>query len=71
MNFQNFSPARLALLVAAAGVLGNLYFMLGDALASKVGASARSAIPSSVEAARGRFPGEPLLFRNSQRRKAP
>lgn len=71
MNFYNLTPARTVLALAAAGVIGNLCFMLGDALSSQVSASARSSVPSSIEAARGRFPGEPTLYKNTQRRRAP
>ncbi len=70
MNLQDFKPARMAIAIAAAAVVANLFLMLGDALAPQAGASARSATPSSVEAARGRFPGESKANTDAQRWKS-
>ena len=61
MTAHGYTAARIALAVAAAGVIGNLSFMLADALAPQANTTARPSTPSSVEAARGRFPGEPRL----------
>lgn len=55
------TPARIALAVAIAGVGANLYLMFSDATSLQARASARSATSSSVEALRGRFPGERKL----------
>ncbi len=65
------TPARIALAIAIAGVGANLYLMLNDALALQVRASARSTTSSSVEALRGRFPGEPKLNSDTQHWKTP
>lgn len=70
MNVPNPTPARIVLAVAAAGVIGNLCLMLADALAPQTNATARPMAPSSVEAMRGRFPGEPRLNRDTPRWKA-
>lgn len=65
------TPARVAWLAAAVAVAGNLYLVLGDALASasasgmQVSSSASSA-SSCVEAVRGRYPGEPLAQIDTQ-----
>lgn len=53
-----FTPARFIVAVAAAALAGNVYLLLGDALAPEQVASKRSTTPSSVEAARGQLPGE-------------
>ena len=63
------TPARVAWLAAAVAVAGNLYLVLGDALASASGvqvSSSASSASSCVEAVRGRYPGEPLAQIDTQ-----
>lgn len=62
------TPARVAWLVAAVAVAGNLYLVLGDALASASGSGVQvsSSASSCVEAVRGRYPGESLAQIDTQ-----
>lgn len=64
------TPARVAWLVAAVAVAGNLYLVLGDALASASasgsGVQVSSSASSCVEAVRGRYPGESLAQIDTQ-----
>lgn len=60
------TPARVAWVVAAVAVAGNLYLVLGDALASASGVQVSSSASSCVEAVRGRYPGEPLAQIDTQ-----
>lgn len=62
------TPARVAWLAAAVAVAGNLYLVLGDALASASasGMQVSSSASSCIEAVRGRYPGEPLAQIDTQ-----
>jgi hypothetical protein len=60
------SPARVAWVAAALAVAGNLYLVLGDALAGAAGVQVSSSATACLEAARGRYPGEPLAQIDTQ-----
>lgn len=71
MNKHCIVPARVALAVAAGAVVGNLYLIAIDALAPQSSAAARFEAPSTIQAARGRLPGEPRWRPDLQRWESP
>jgi hypothetical protein len=60
------TPARVVWVAAAVAVAGNLYLVLGDALASAAGVQVASSATACAEAVRGRYPGEPLAQTDTQ-----
>jgi hypothetical protein len=52
------TPARIATAAALLAVLGNLYLLAGDAMATRTSASAAPPASACAEAVRGRYPGD-------------
>lgn len=71
MNLRRIAPGRATLAVAAGAVIGNLYLIASEALAPQPSAAARFEAPSTIQAARGRLPGEPRWRRDSRHPESP